>query len=43
MDVQDKTPQAAEKQMRFRPVPHARAGGISGLLELVAHLPDRHG
>ena len=35
MDVAEKTPQAPEKQMRFPPVPHARAGGISGLLELI--------
>ena len=35
MDVAEKTPQTEERRMRFPPVPHARAGGISGLLELV--------
>jgi NitT/TauT family transport system ATP-binding protein len=29
------TPKAKEKALRFPPVPHARAGGISGLLELL--------
>jgi NitT/TauT family transport system ATP-binding protein len=29
------TPKAEEKELRFPPVPHARAGGISGLLELL--------
>jgi NitT/TauT family transport system ATP-binding protein len=28
-------PKAEEKALRFPPVPHARAGGISGLLELL--------
>jgi len=28
-------PEAEEKALRFPPVPHARAGGISGLLELL--------
>lgn len=35
MDVAAATPGAGEEELRFPPVPHARAGGISGLLELL--------
>ncbi len=35
MDVAAATPEAGEKELRFPPVPDARAGGISGLLELL--------
>jgi NitT/TauT family transport system ATP-binding protein len=34
MDVVE-TPKSEEKKLRFPPIPHARAGGISGLLELL--------
>lgn len=35
MDVATATPEAGGKELRFPPVPHARAGGMSGLLELL--------